>query len=716
MTPSDDAPLACETRSEIERRYRQVRAHSQALAAPLSAEDQLAQSMPDASPTKWHLAHTSWFFETFLLTPHLEGYAAFDPAFGYLFNSYYEALGPRQVRAERGLMTRPSLAEVMAYRAHVDAGMARLLADLPPALTSLIELGLAHEEQHQELILMDVLHLFSRSALSPAYRPGPAPAWPSAPSLRWRRFDGGVVETGAEGRAFAFDNETPRHKVYLQPFALADRLVTNGEWLAFMQDGGYRRPELWLSDGWATARAQGWEAPLYWRAENGGWTAIGLEGRAPIDPNAPVIHVSYYEAAAYAEWAGARLPTESEWEHAALTGEGLAQLYDQAWQWTRSSYDAYPGFHPGPGAVGEYNGKFMSGQMSLRGGASITPPGHTRPTYRNFFHPYQRWAFSGVRLAKDTAPRQATTPSSSFAEDVVEGLSKRIKSLPPKYFYDDEGSRLFEAICETPEYYPTRTELALLREVAPEVAAYISDGAVLVEYGSGASLKTRLVLDAAPQTAVYAPIDISPDALEQAAAAIRADYPHLTVSPLTGDFTAALSLPASARGRPRTGFFPGSTIGNFAPSDAVEFLVRARGLLGAGAQFLVGADLVKDEATLVAAYDDAAGVTAAFNKNLLVRMNRELGGDFDVETFSHRAVWNAADSRMEMWLISDRDQDVKVAGQTFHFAAGEGLHTENSYKFTPERFTALAERGGWSVLRSWVSPAPQFGIFLLSAA
>ncbi|MBN9319831.1 MAG: ergothioneine biosynthesis protein EgtB [Caulobacterales bacterium] len=714
MTPSDDAPLITEAASALSRRYREVRARTESLAAPLSPEDQAAQSMPDASPTKWHLAHTSWFFETFLLTPHLDGYGVFGPAFGYLFNSYYEAVGPRQPRPERGLITRPSASQVLAYRAHVDTGMAQLLADLPPALAPLIELGLAHEEQHQELILMVVLHLFSRSVLSPAYRSGPAAKFAAVAPPRWRRFEGGLVEIGAEARGFAFDNETPRHKVYLQPFAIADRLVTNGEWLEFMQDGGYRRPELWLSDGWATVQAEGWDAPFYWRWEEGGWSTLGLEGRLPVDPRAPVLHVSYYEASAYAEWAGARLPNEAEWEHAAVTGEGLAQLYDQAWQWTRSAYDAYPGFHPGPGAVGEYNGKFMSGQMTLRGGAAITPPGHTRPTYRNFFHPAQRWMFSGVRLARDAAAK-AETPNANFAEDVVEGLSQATKNLSPKYFYDDEGSRLFEAICETPEYYPTRTELALLKDAAPEIAAHISDGAVLVEFGSGASLKTRVLLDAAPQAAVYVPIDISPDALAQAAAAIEADYPHLIVSPLADDFTAALSLPAAARGRPRTGFFPGSTIGNFAPSDAVEFLVRARGLLGSGAQFIVGADLVKDEATLVAAYDDAAGVTAAFNRNLLTRINRELGGDFDVSAFEHRAVWNAGASRMEMWLMSARDQEAKVLDRTFRFRAGEGLHTENSYKFTPEGFAALAERGGWSVMRKWISSAPEFGIFLLSA-
>lgn len=714
MTLPCNASPYSDNATYLHRLYRRVRAQSEALAAPLSPEDQAAQSMPDASPTKWHLAHTSWFFETFLLVPQLPGYVAFDPAFGYLFNSYYEAVGPRHPRPERGLLTRPSVGEVLAYRTHVDAGMERLLCALPAALAPLVELGLAHEEQHQELILMDVLHLFSRSPLLPAYSPGPSRRHSSPGPIKWLGMEGGIVEIGAAGSDFAFDNETPRHKVYLQPYAIADRLVTNGEWLAFMADGGYRRPELWLSAGWATVQAEGWQAPLYWCPEEGGWSVFGLEGCAPVDPDAPVLHVSYYEAAAYAAWAGARLPTEAEWEHAAETSTDLRELYTEAWQWTRSAYDAYPGFSPSPGAVGEYNGKFMVGQMSLRGGSSITSHGHARATYRNFFPPSARWVFSGVRLARDADDR--TVRLSAFAADVMEGLSSPDKHLPPKYFYDDEGSRLFEAICRTPEYYLTRTELALLREAAPEIAACIADGAALVEFGSGASLKTRLLLDAAPQLAAYVPVDISADALEHAAAAIRSDYPGLVVSPLAGDFTALLSLPPDTHGRPRIGFFPGSTIGNFAPGDAVAFLRRVRRLLGAGSQCLVGADLVKDEATMLSAYDDAAGATAAFNRNVLVRINRELGGDFDLDGFEHRAVWNEAKSRMEMWLVSTCEQTAHVLGQTFHFAAGEGLHTENSHKFTSERFTSVAERAGWAVARHWISPEPQFAIFLLSAS
>ena len=718
-------------------RFQAVRQATLALTRSLTAEDQLAQSMPDASPTKWHLAHVTWFWETFLLVPNLAGYRAFDPRFHYLFNSYYEALGPRQPRPERGLLTRPSLDDVIAYRAHVDAAMGRLLVDERPDLAPLVDLGLAHEEQHQELILMDILHLFAQSPLAPAYAPPRhAPAATSADPLRFVRFDGGLVSLGHEGEDFAFDNEGPRHKAWLEPFELADRLVTNGEWLAFMADGGYRRPELWLSEGWARVCAEGWDAPLYWRADGeGGWSAMTLNGLRPVDPAAPVGHVSFYEAEANAAWAGARLPTEQEWEHAAAglplvgnfmgsgrlapaappPGAGLRQMFGDAWEWTRSSYAPYPGYRPAEGAVGEYNGKFMAGQFVLRGGACVTPNGHARASYRNFFYPGQRWMFSGVRLALDAASGVTAGVTSEFEADVLAGLARPQKAIPPKYFYDAEGSRLFEEITELPEYYPTRTEVALLRQIAPQIAALISDGAALVEFGSGASTKTRLLLDAAPQVGVYAPIDISPVALDEAAAAIRRDYPGLTVAPLLEDFTRAMALPSEAQGRPVTGFFPGSTIGNFTPEEAAEFLTQARGLLGAGARFLVGIDLVKDPATLVAAYDDAAGVTAAFNLNLLRRINRELGADFDLSRFAHRAVWNAAQSRIEMHLESLADQRVRVAGRTFRFAAGETLHTENSCKFTVEGFAALAARAGWSLEARWVSPEPAFAVVALVA-
>ena len=719
-------------------RFRQTRRTTEHLVRDLSPEDAGAQSMSDASPTKWHLAHTTWFFETFLLVPNLADYQVFDPAFGYLFNSYYEALGPRQPRPDRGLLTRPSLAEVMDYRTHVDAAMERLLtAGLASA--ELVELGLAHEEQHQELILMDILHLFAQSPLKPAYLQEAAHGLTVYPGPMDRvRFDGGLVEIGHDGRDFAFDNEGPRHQVFLTPYELADRLVTNGEWLAFMVDGGYQRAELWLSEGWAKLQAEGWSAPAYWQAHDGGWRVMSLLGLRALDPHAPVAHISFYEAEAYATWAGARLPTEAEWEHAAQglavlgnfadhgrlvptgadpSATGLRQMFGDLWEWTRSAYHPYPGFEAPQGAVGEYNGKFMIGQMVLRGGGCATPHGHVRASYRNFFHPGQRWMFSGMRLAWDADPKVVAVPlASTFAHDVIEGLSKPRKQLSPKYFYDAEGSRLFEAICELPEYYPTRTETALMADKAQEMAAVISDDAVLVEFGSGASTKTRILLDAAPQVGAYVPIDISPDALETAARDIRRDYPHIEVAPLVDDFTTAMQLPDAATGRPRTGFFPGSTLGNFTPVEAVAFLKTARHLLGRGAAFLIGLDLVKAPATLIAAYDDAQGVTAAFNLNLLTRINRELDGTFDLSTFRHQAVWNADESRMEMHLVSLVDQVVRAAGREFHFAAGETLHTENSYKFTLTGFGDLAAQAGWRVDRVWESAEPSFAVVRMVTA
>lgn len=384
--------------AEILGRYVEVRRDTLALVAPLSAEDCQLQSMPDASPAKWHLAHTSWFFETFLLLPHLPGYLAFDPAFAVLFNSYYVRIGARHVRAERGLLSRPSLDEVRAYRRHVDEGVERLVSEVSDEVWSdLIELGIHHEQQHQELILMDIQHAFSRNPLEPVYSEDVAVACAPGP-IEWKHLPGGLHAVGHEGEGFAFDNEAPRHKNWLEPFAIADRLVTNAEYLSFIEDGGYRRPELWLSDGWATVEIEGWAAPLYWREEGGIWSRFSLTGRRELDPGEPVLHVSYYEADAYARWAGCRLLTEAEWEIAARLSP-LRQLYDVAWQWTASPYVPYPGFVPSESAIGEYNGKFMVNQFVLRGGALATPAGHARPTYRNFFPPSARWLFGGIRLA-----------------------------------------------------------------------------------------------------------------------------------------------------------------------------------------------------------------------------------------------------------------------------------------------------------------------------
>ncbi|KQY81776.1 ergothioneine biosynthesis protein EgtB [Pelomonas sp. Root1444] len=374
---------------------RATRAHTLALAAPLSDEDAQLQSMPDASPAKWHLAHTTWFFETMVLTPYLRGYCVFDERWPRLFNSYYESLGPRHARPQRGLLSRPSLTEVKAYRAHVDAALADLLPHAPAESRTLIELGCHHEQQHQELLLTDILHAFSCNPLLPAYDAAPPPK-AAAPEQAWLKHPGGIVSIGHDGNGFAFDNEGPRHQALLAPFEISNRLVTCGEYADFIDAGGYREPLLWLSDGWAAVQAQGWQRPAYW-LEDG--RVFGLHGVQPLDADAPVMQLSFYEACAYAEWAGARLPTEFEWE-AACGLPAFAQAADQAWQWTRSSYAPYPGFKPAAGAVGEYNGKFMVGQQVLRGGSLATPPGHARPTYRNFFPPAARWQFSGVRLAR----------------------------------------------------------------------------------------------------------------------------------------------------------------------------------------------------------------------------------------------------------------------------------------------------------------------------
>ncbi|MCE3270834.1 MAG: hypothetical protein K0S57_1231 [Ramlibacter sp.] len=401
-------------RAALARHFAEVRAHTLALAAPLSAEDQCVQSMADASPTKWHLAHTSWFFEAVVLAAHAPGYRAFDSRWSHLFNSYYESLGPRHPRPQRGLLTRPGLAEVHRYRAHVDAGIEEFIATATEAAwcgaAPLLELGLHHEQQHQELVLTDILHALSCNPLLPAYRAAePQPLrLATSPRSGWLAGPDGAVDIGHDGEGFAFDNETPRHRVWLQPYRIADRLVTCGEFADFIEDGGYRTASLWLSDGWAAVQAQGWQAPAYWiapgdpRAPAGHWQVYGLDGVRPLDRAAPASHLSLYEAAAYGEWAGARLPTEAEWEAAAGL-PGLRDLHGQVWQWTRSSYDPYPGYRPWAGSVGEYNGKFMVGQVVLRGSSVATPAGHARSSYRNFFPPATRWQFSGLRLARDGA-------------------------------------------------------------------------------------------------------------------------------------------------------------------------------------------------------------------------------------------------------------------------------------------------------------------------
>ena len=382
--------------------YRCVRAETERRAAGLSAEDQVVQSMADASPIKWHRAHTTWFFEQFVLAPHLAGYRSFDERFAYLFNSYYVAVGARHARPKRGLVTRPDCEEVARYRAHVDAAMQSLLqsssGDALDGVIPVLEIGLHHEQQHQELMLTDILHAFSENPTAPAY--DPSFRWPSRAvgAGGFCELPEGIHTVGHQGHDFCFDNETPAHRTLVGPVRLARALVRNGEWLAFMGDGGYARPELWLSDGWATVWAEGWTAPGHWREIDGAWMSITLGGLRAVEEDLPVCHVSYYEADAFARWSGKHLPSEAEWEVAARAGE-LEDAFGVVWQWTRSPYSPYPGYRPMAGALGEYNGKFMVNQMVLRGSSLATPAGHARASYRNFFPPTARWQFSGLRLA-----------------------------------------------------------------------------------------------------------------------------------------------------------------------------------------------------------------------------------------------------------------------------------------------------------------------------
>jgi ergothioneine biosynthesis protein EgtB len=419
--------------SELPSAYAAVRATTERLADPLTAEDQTVQSMPDVSPTKWHRAHTTWFFETFLLGERQAGYRPFNDAYAYIFNSYYEALGDRHPRTQRGVISRPGIEEVAEYRRFVDRAMDEFLhSPLEAGVPELVTLGLHHEQQHQELLLMDIKHVLAQNPLLPSYL---APSAPFAlseapPKAGWIEHDGGLHELGHAGVGFGFDNEFPRHQILLSPFALADRPVTCGDWMDFMEDGGYQRPDLWLSDGWAVVQTQHWDAPMYWFRQgepgadgqpSGPWHQFTLAGPRPVDPAEPVCHVSYYEADAFAHWTGRRLPSEAEWEviaHGSAEGDNFLgsggsdaahprpalthnALWGDVWEWTSSDYRAYPGFRAAPGAVGEYNGKFMVSQYVLRGGCCATPPGHARATYRNFFPPGARWAFSGLRLARD---------------------------------------------------------------------------------------------------------------------------------------------------------------------------------------------------------------------------------------------------------------------------------------------------------------------------
>ncbi|PIF73775.1 ergothioneine biosynthesis protein EgtB [Variovorax sp. 54] len=419
--------LKSQRQNELWRLLKSVRSTSVELSKPLSDADATAQSMPDASPAKWHLAHTTWFFETMVLEPHVPTYRVFKQEFSYLFNSYYDSIGDRHPRPMRGLLTRPSLQDVHAYRNHVDTALNLMLEEnISADVLDLIELGCNHEQQHQELLLTDILHLFAQNPLRPAYRRTHSLVRhvERATHTEFQSFEGGLVEMGFDGEGFAFDSERPRHRVHTEPFQLAKRLITNGEWVDFMHDGGYENPTFWLANGWAAKQVAGWNAPLYWEQPDSERWTMTLNGLQRLELDAPVAHVSFYEADAYARWAGARLPTEAEWEHAAhdlpvhgnlaeklrwrpraapeSSSPAPQQMYGDVWEWTASPFVAYPRFQPTKGAAAEYNGKFMSGQFVLRGGSCVTPSQHIRRTYRNFFAPDARWQFSGVRLARNS--------------------------------------------------------------------------------------------------------------------------------------------------------------------------------------------------------------------------------------------------------------------------------------------------------------------------
>ncbi|MFM1917287.1 MAG: hypothetical protein RJB01_802 [Actinomycetota bacterium] len=735
-----------------------VRAYTESLAQPLSPEDQQVQSMPDCSPTKWHRAHTTWFFEEFILTRSPE-YRVCNPNYQFLFNSYYETVGERQPRPERGMITRPSVDEIGAYRRYVDDALSRVLesdeAD-DAEVEALVTLGINHEQQHQELLLMDAKNLLSRNPLHPVYSTKEASDISledaiqarSVADITWSQHPGGLREIGYAGDGFHFDNEGPRHTEYLRPFELADRLVTCGQWLDFMEDGGYQRHELWHMEGWVTVKSEGWQAPLYWVRKNSGWHVFTLNGLEPINELDPVVHVSWFEAEAFARWAGCRLPTEAEWEVAASRANaqdterasdvhphyrhnhavsGPSQFFGEVWQWTSSPYTPYPGFAPVPGAVGEYNGKFMVNQYVLRGSACITPVDHSRTSYRNFFPASSRWAFSGLRLARDAADDdhggdnevRVFLDESQWAEHLEtqtrDGLNSPQPSTPPVWFYDKKGSQLFERITELDEYYVTNAERTILVDRAHEIAA-LSGARVLVELGSGTSDKTRILIDALRTQGTldaFVPVDCSESILRDAVTQLRREFDDIDVRGIVGDFTVHLGeLPA---GDPRMIAFLGSTIGNFEPKDRRTFLQHVADSLSEGDSLLLGTDLVKDVSRLENAYDDAQGITAEFNLNALDVMNRSLGTDFERSAFRHEARWVPEHSRIEMRLVAQRDVDVEIPGieSGFSLKSGEWIRTEVSTKFTKDQVQAELSGVGLTVAAQWTDPA---GDFLLTLA
>lgn len=764
MTTTHTTARRTERADGLLARFERVRSTTDSLCESLSAEDMVVQAYEETSPTKWHLAHTTWFFETFVLERYERGFRPFDPDFRVLFNSYYQTLGDRHPRAERGMLTRPGLGEVIAYRDTVDERIAALLGsatqETVDGAAPLIELGLQHEQQHQELILMDIKRLLSRNPTRPAYRPdaGGAPDAGPGPALEWVGVEGGLVEIGhdPDGR-FAYDNEGPRHKHHLEPFEIASRPVTNAEFAAFVADGGYERPELWLDEAWATICAERWAHPIYWRRDGDRWAEFTLRGERELDPDAPACHLSFYEAEAYARWAGARMPTEAEWEAAAgprwdeavgrgrfledgdfhperrETGGPLHGIAGGVWEWTRSAHEPYPGYAPPAGAVGEYNGKFMCGSFVLRGGCCVTPRDHLRVTYRNFFRPGARWAFSGVRLARGGEPggrgrrtTRASRPESvrptirgrqseeSLESDALEGLTRThgTRILPAKHLYDARGSELFERICEQDEYYVTRTENRILDEAGASIAEAVGPGAVLIEPGAGDGTKARRLLEILDEPRMFVPVEISPSALETCVDRVAGALPGLAVQPVCAGFTEGMELLAGQPRENRLVYFAGSTIGNTDRAGRASLLRSFARAAGGKGRVLVGFDMVKDKGVLEAAYDDAGGVSAAFGRNLIHRLNRELDAGLDEDAFRYEADWRADEKRIRMSLVCERDQRATIAGRDIPLDAGDRIVTEYSHKFTDESIAEEAAAAGLRPLKTWTDPDGWFSLVL----
>lgn len=755
-------------------RYVRIRRQTEQLCSTLRPEDYMLQAIPEVSPPKWHLGHTTWFFEAYLLKEFQPDYRGVDSAFQELFSSCHREVNAPLPRERRGILSRPDVEQVLSYRRLVDDRVNDLMMTLPepirlPAIERL-ELGMQHELQHQEKLLTDIKYSFSVNPLLPAYEstPGPDPRQQVHPAkLFWWHYDGGVDSMGADPKqVFCFDNETPCHPVLLQPYALADRLITNQEYLAFIEDDGYRRPDLWLADGWTRVQMEGWQAPLYWRRHYGAWKVFTWYGLRPLILAEPVCHLSYYEADAYARWAGARLPSEAEWECAArqqlFAGHfiddgilhprlpapevrGPRQMYGDAWEWTSSPYVPYPGYRASPGEIYEYHDRFMSNQMVLRGGSCVSEREHLRSTYRNFLYPWERWQVAGIRLARSTpienAPQAEVPlrqrPSASYEfflspnprlepefhnlmelgeqdarTEILAGLTADAKYINPKYLYDERGCQLFELITTTTEYYLTRAEFQILTQFANDIAELAGTGQVLIEPGCGNCRKVEILLPAL-KPVMYLSADIAESTLRTAQQRLIRRFPEIRSLAVCVDFE---RLPRIARLLPSTRrlcFYPGSTLGNFEPQDAIAFLKVLRQLVRGDGGLLLGVDQGRDPNRVAAAYDDGAGITAAFNLNILENINRISGADFMTRNFEHRVRYDLDRQRIEMYLRSRCPQQVNMGGFEIAIQEGELIHTENAYKYDTGRLSALAGEAGFDLIKSWTDEEDLFALHYL---